>query len=280
MAKTKHITLEELELAASFISVEAVMENHSSSSAITKLVELKSMTTSFIKSSFSNIVKYLSWSKGEADPYAYYKSFAENNQYLAVKNIPLEVPMGFKGNYVDYTNALVAVHTEVCSKLVPEMIKPFDIYVAKLINQPILLESHSFKHSIKPADIEKHRTTLAKFATPKKHNSLPLDHVYGRIKDIAEHRTALLTLKQLVEVQDIQDVQKAVEELDNKLNTLVGILSEKTSNINPTDKVVKDLAELTLALAKQVEFYAIVDNMIGVLFQHANSNVNVFKRNY
>lgn len=280
MAKNKIITLEELELAASFISVEAVMENHSSSSAITKLVELKSMTTSFIKSSFSNIVKYLTWSKGETDPYAYYKSFAENNQYLAVKNIPVEVPMGFKGNYVDYTNALIAAHTEVCGKLVTDMIKPFDLYVAKLINQPILLESHSFKHAIKPTDIDKHRTSLAKFASGKKHNSLPLDHVYGRIKDIAEHRTALLTLKQLVEVQQIQDVQKAVEELDAKLNTLVSILSEKTSNINPTDKVVKDLAELTLALAKQVEFYAVVDNMIGTLFQHANNNVDVFKRNH
>lgn len=279
----RSVSMEELttlaEAVKTSISNEAVLELNSQSAPIAKLVELKAATKDFITSAFSSIASFFGPKAHKPeDALAYYKWFAENMNYMDVKDILLNVPMGFQGNMVEYTKAVTIALVEVNKRLVPDLVKPFDIYVGKLINQPILLETHSFKHAIKMSDIEKYKASLGKFVSARKHNQLPIGKIYNRIKEFDEHREVLINLFHLSKTTNVNEVQEAVNELNTKLDVLIGMLSDQTNNINPTAKVVNDLADLTLDLAKKVEFFAVVDNLTGTLQSSALDNVDLLKR--
>lgn len=272
----KQITMKDLELLHANASFEAVAVLQGASMAISKLTQLTKSSIDFVTNKINSIKAYFGGSN-EVN-FSYYFTFAEKWKYPDVRGVKLQVPLGFEGNFTDYVNTLEKTFENYSSKLITEVIEPFDIYVSKLINNPALLSSQTFKHSIDKKDIEKARKDLAKFNKGKKHNEKTLGELYGNMSQIKEFADTLTDITKLQTQYSLRDVKDATNRLNDNLNVLIDVINNQPNTATLSKKVINDLSDLILELAKQVEFYAVVDHLIAQMVHCGLENTNALKR--
>ena len=280
MTKAKTLTLREIELLHQTVSLEAVGLLHGTSEAFKRFADYTTSTMKSVVSKVNGVFTYFkSTPEGTVDLYSY-KTAADTLQYLTVSRVELDVPEGFKGNLTEYSVLLLKLQKEFNHNLIEGIIKPFDIHISKIINQPMLLESQTFaySHKVKPKDIEKHTKELAKYITAGKRNTAKLSDVYNRMKEIGEFGENVQELVDIQGVATIHQVKQAIDELDDKLQLLLKIMNDKTNNYNPSGKMISDLSDLVYEVAKQTELFAIVDHSTLNLIHVAKSNNTIFAR--
>lgn len=276
---SKKIKFEDIELLCQNTSFEAVGVLNGGSQAVQKLTSLTKTTLGYMAQKMASLNSILVYFKGfKRGQYVYYRTFTQKYKYLEVSQNKIQVPDGFTGNLSEYADTLLKTFEECTSKIITDIIDPFNTHVSKLINQPALLSSQSYKHAIGKSDVERYRKDISKFHSAKKHNQLSIGEVYARMADIDTHADTMDKINELQQRYPLSDVQVAVNKLDGNLNALIEVITDKSNNITLSQKVINDLSELTLELAKQVEFFAVVDHLIAALTHCSLENVNAFKR--
>lgn len=279
---TNQITLRELELQQKTLALEGVGLFHGTSEAFQRFASYAKDTKTFIKNKFNAITTYFSHRGKDNYPMEdiqYYIRFANTRKYAEVTKVSIQVPEGFKGNIAEYGECLRHVLENFSQVFLKEMVVPFDIHIAKLINQPTLIQSQTYTHAIKPKDIEKYRKEIAKFFDGhKKHNTLQLGAVTGRIKDLETLGATGAKIYDLVLSSSLRDVKSHVDALYAKLETLIKLLEDKSNNLNPSGKMVEALSQLVFELAKQAEFYAVVDQLVANFVHCLTVNVSTLRQ--
>ena len=79
------------------------------------------------------------------------------------------------------------------------------------------------------------------------------------------------------ERNNVANIKEAVIRLDQKLNILANTITDNSNNINIKANVVKTLSDLTLELAKQTEFVAVVFTLINSFIGSVNYTEERFK---
>lgn len=275
----KDKSLTAIKIKHQLLSLEQVGLIHSTSPAIAKFGELAEYSFNFIKSRFLGF-SFFSNEKEAIKELKPYLEFANNRDinYMDVRRLRLQTPEGFKGNLYQYTKELADIVTTYYDSFVAEMIDPFDIYISKLINQPMLLDSLTYKHNVKQQDIDKYRKRLAKYFTGKGHGYLELSDIYDRLKDVDDIVRPATDIVKLSERERVKNVKQKVDELNEKINVLIEMLEDKTGNYNVKPKTLTTLSELVFQLAKQVEFYAVLNGMINGLIGALYDGGRVFER--
>lgn len=263
-----------LEYNKNMVALEQVAAISAGSTAIKKFSTMADDAAKFIKSKFNALAIYFKDSPEKQ--YQTYLTFADETKYPEVRRISMQVPEGFKGNMLDYAKTMENVVSAFYQEFTDNFIKPFDLYIAKLITNPVLLDTSTYKHTVKTSDVEKYKKQLAKFFTPKKYGMLPLGDIYARNQDIKSVYTHLVNITTVSKAQDLRNVRKAVEDLNQRINVLVEMISDEKNNLNIAPKTLNTLAELVFDLAKHVEFYAVVDSMIASLLYGAKYNADTF----
>lgn len=267
--------LNRLEYSKNMIALEQVAAINATSPAIKKFTTMADDAAEFIKNKFNALAIYFK-DTPEKD-YQHYLTFADEAKYPEVRRIRMNVPEGFKGNMLDYVKTMENVCNNFYTDFTENFIKPFDIYIAKLITTPTLLDTSTYKHNVKTSDVENFKKQLAKFITVKKYGVLPLGDIYQRNNDIKSTYQHLVNIATISKKQDLRNVRKAVVELNERINTLADMISDEKNNINVAPKTLTTLSELVFDLAKHVEFYAVVDSMIASLLHASKVNADTFK---
>lgn len=272
----KQTTMKDLELLHANASFEAVAVLQGASMAVSKLTQLTKSSIDFVTNKINSIKAY--FNNSDTTNFDYYYTFAERWKYPDVRGIKLQVPMGFEGNFTEYVTALEKVFETHSTKLISEVIEPFDLYVSKLINNPALLTSQTFKHSIDTKDIDKARKDLAKFNKGKKHNEKTLGELYGNMSQLKEFASTLTDIVKLQTQYSLRDVKDATNKLNDNLNVLLDVLNNQPNTTTLSKRIIDDLSTLILELAKQIEFYAVVDHLIAQMIHCGLENTNALKR--
>lgn len=271
---TKTVTLESLNLQARFVSIETVDGLTTSGLAMTKLAGFVSDTGRYIKEKFNAVTAYFN---NETIKYEHIDLFTNKFKYLDAKDFIVIVPEGFKGNYKDYSDLLLKIYKEFSTKFLKEVVLPYDHYISQLVNNPVLLESLTYKHQVKVKDVEAYRKQLAKFFTPKFGVEVKLSTVFGSMNEFKVTRENTLALLTLQSDSHIVEIKKAITALDEKLNLLASTISSNSNNINVKSQVANTLSELTMELANEVEFFAVFDNMVNNFIGAMNSTEEIMR---
>lgn len=262
----KQYTLKDVQLQLSFISVEQVNAFHSSSKTILKFGHMVDTTKRFVSHLLSPIS--VSFGRNPMDKVFYpqiYK-FTEVAKYPELNRFDIPVPEGFQGNYLDYVEILTK-YTEITNNLVNDVIKPFSIYVGQLVNNPTLLNSISYTHKVTPKDISQAKKELGQFFKPNGKNvEWNMHKCFNRMTDVKTFNDKVNQLRKLQNTDLVQEVKKEVTNLADSLDHLTKYLTSNQNNQWVKGKTMETLANLTYTLAEQVEFFAIMNNMVQSLF--------------
>lgn len=277
--KNTTVSFADLEHQYQNLSFEAVGVLNGGSDTVQRLASFTKTTLTHLSNKLNSLnaifVYFKSLNKGQYTPYFV---FAKKHLYREVGHCILQVPDGFVGNLKDYAQTLLDTFENCTSKIITDVIDPYNVYISKMVNQPSLLASHSYKHSVSAMDVEKYRKAISKFHTGKKHNTLTLSEVYERIRDVEEHAEIMQKAGELQTRYSIADVKSAMLKLDGNLNALIDVITDKSNNITLSQKVINDISNLTMELAKQVEFFAVVDHLLAALTHCTIENIKPMKR--
>lgn len=177
--------------------------------------------------------------------------------YIQASNLGVVVPVGFKGTWLDYV-AVLADSQKVVSSMRDGLLKPFETYIAELLNNPDHLRSNSVNPQLaryKSNTMEPLKVEFAKFIgngskteasygdVVKRHNDLPL--VTRGLNDI---NTAFASIDRSVLI-------KQVTSISDLLDRLITNIKEEPEAYVISGACLKSLTDLTYFMAREVEYY-------------------------
>lgn len=270
---TQNISIENLQALNNFISVETVEALNTSSPAMTKLAELVTDTGNYVKSRLNALTVFFS----NKEQYPNIKRFVENNKFMDSNKVYVVIPEGFKGNLSEYSTLLLKIQNEFIDNFIADFITPYDSYISKLINNPTLLESINYKHNAKIKDTSGYTKALAKFNSMAVTREETLGKCFSNMKQFELMVENTISLLKEQERNNVANIKEAIIRLDQKLNILANTITDNSNNINIKASVVKTLSDLTLELAKQTEFVAVVFTLINSFIGSVNYTEERFK---
>lgn len=261
----KQLTLKDIQLQLSFISVEQVNAFHSSSKTVAKFGYMVENTKKFVTNMLNPISVFFN-SKKDKPLYQNIYRFADKAKYAELNKFEIPTPEGFQGNYLDYVETLTK-QTEIANSLIETVIKPFSVYVGQLINNPVLLNSISYTHKVTAKDVSTAKKELGKFFKPNGKNvEWNMHKCFNRIADVKTFADKVNKLHDMQDGKLVQRVKEEVANLSDSLDHLTSYISSNQNNQWVNGKTMETLATLTYTLAEQVEFFAVITNMNKSLF--------------
>lgn len=270
MTHQKKISMEDLDFYRQCVSIEAVTLTTTGSEAVSRLTDLVKGTKSFLSektsSLYTSLFNMFYWGSKNKDPelvtmFKQTKTDLKNFKYTDIRNLEVQVPEGFTGNFTSYLELLAKISKNFSNNLVTDFIQPFDLYIGKMIANNTLITSSSYTHNATVKDIEKYRKDIAKYFKGTRNNVAKIGDIFNNIKDIdLAIDVGIDTWYVLGDKKNI-DVKDSVDQLNDKLIRLIDIINDKSNNISVSPKVLKELSQLTYDLAKLVEFYAVVNQL-------------------
>lgn len=265
----KQITLKDIQLQLSFISVEQVNAFYSSSKTVSKFGHMVENTKKFVNTMLNPIAVFFQTNKSK-NLYDNIYRFADIAKYAELNKFNIPVPEGFQGNYLDYVDELIK-QTEIIIKLDTDVLKPFSVYVGQLINNPALLNSISYTHKVTAKDVATAKKELGKFFKPMGKNvEWDMYKCFKRMMDVKLFTDKVNKLRSLQDGNHVQRVKEEVKNLSDSLEHLINFISSNQNNQWINGKTMETLASLTYTLAEQVEFFAVIVNMNNSLFGAVN----------
>lgn len=280
MARKPSMSLEELALIRDNVTLESVGVLNVTDEAFKRFSAFALDTKKSFMDKLNSITVYINpfGKKADMTPYACYRTFATTMKYPDVSKLTLQVPDGFQGNLKDYTETIFDLLENFSARFISDVLTPYDVYLGKIINNPVILQSQLQAHKFSPKDIEKYKKQLTKFVTSKKHNEAPLGKVYQRMKDIEDQEILLNRISAYQSANPLMNVKTKVSEIGAKITILANMFKDNKLNITASAKTFNELAELTYQLAEQVEFYTVIETLINALLWVSKENGEKFKR--
>lgn len=255
-------TLKDLHLQCQFVALEQVNENYSTSKSVSKFSSMVDTAKTFTANLLNPITAYFG-SRGlnphkEAETIL---AFTEKAKYPELKRYQVPCIEGFNGNLADYTKVLVeandqAIHIE------NSVIKPFNVFVGQLINNPALLNSLTHNHKIHLIDIDKLKKELAKHYKPTGKNIVIDFHkAFGNMKQVKDYAENMKTLVDHQQSAHVASLKESVKILNDNLGHLSDLMRSNQNNQLVNSRIMQTLSSLIYSVAEQVEFYAMVNHM-------------------
>ena len=255
-------TLKDLHLQCQFVALEQVNENYSTSKSVSKFSSMVDTAKTFTANLLNPITAYFG-SRGlnphkEAETIL---AFTEKAKYPELKRYQVPCIEGFNGNLADYTKALVEANDKAVY-IETNVVKPFNVFVGQLINNPALLNSLTHNHKINLVEIDKFKKELAKHYKPTGKNIVIDFHkAFGNMKQVKEYAE---NMKELVDYQQsahVASLKESVKILNDNLGHLSDLMRSNQNNQLVNSRIMQTLSSLIYSVAEQVEFYAMINHM-------------------
>ena len=255
-------TLKDLHLQCQFVALEQVNENYSTSKSVSKFSSMVDTAKTFTANLLNPIAVYFG-SRG-LSPYKEAETilaFTEKAKYPELKRYQVPCIEGFNGNLADYTNALIEANEQAIT-IEAAVIKPFNVFVGQLINNPALLNSLTHNHKIHLLDIEKTKKALAKHYKPTGKNIvIDFQKAFGNMKQVKEYAENMKTLVDHQQSAHVASLKESVKILNDNLGHLSDLMRSNQNNQLVNSRIMQTLSSLIYSVAEQVEFYAMVNHM-------------------
>nr|DAT15816.1 MAG TPA: hypothetical protein [Caudoviricetes sp.] len=266
MAMTKEEKIQKaraaLESLHEALSVEQVTSNVTGGEKTGKLASMVDNGIKYVKGTLNTISTFFRTEDNKGSASFPSLATAPNNfKYIEMTHHKVQIPEGFTGKLTDYISDLTKANQMVNQAIVMDLILPFDVYIAKIINQPTLLASFSHTHKVKEKDVTKVTKGLAKYFTGRKETLVPFQKCFGNMNEVLALRNEAIALQKELDNVDIAKVKEAEASLSSNLAKLIAILKDNSNVINVSSKTLDNISDLTLELAKQVEAFAVINSM-------------------
>jgi len=185
-------------------------------------------------------------------------NFANTVPYSALAPMKIYVPEGFSGNALEYVQLLKesVTHTE---DLVANVINPYNGFLSALISNPDSAKNTAIRPAIfdrKDRERDELNMKIGKFFKNGTSSTGKYEQFFKRNLELVESKRDLDQIYRDLTKISPSTVQKAVNDTIDLIAGLESVLpKEQLKQISP--QTVKFLAEATLTVAKEVEFYGI-----------------------
>ena len=255
-------TLKDLHLQCQFVALEQVNENYSTSKSVSKFSSMVDTAKTFTANLLNPITAYFG-SRG-LNPHKEAETileFTEKAKYPELKRYQVPCIEGFNGNLADYTKVLIEANDKAVY-IETNVVKPFNVFVGQLINNPALLNSLTHNHKINLVEIDKFKKELAKHYKPTGKNIVIDFHkAFGNMKQVKEYAE---NMKELVDYQQsahVASLKESVKILNDNLGHLSDLMRSNQNNQLVNSRIMQTLSSLIYSVAEQVEFYAMINHM-------------------
>lgn len=267
MSKANTITLAMLDQNRQAIALEGVGLFSATSAIVRKLSAQIMDGAKFIKDKMSAVTIY----EYENQDFEQYPLLASQSAYTIYRDYPVVTPLNLSSTLPDNAECLLDALKQI-DRLVEDVINPFDIFIGKIINNPVFAESASYEHNLVIKNIAKCQENLQKQYKSRKSGEQPFKDAYKSMKDVARHHNYLLEMTSLLNNVSLTRVQTRTNELNVNLMTLHDTINSNVNGINLNAKLTTSLSDLIYQVAAAVEAYAVIDSLVTDHIEAAKVN--------
>lgn len=250
----EEITMESLERNARVISMESGLVSQTLKATPSRLPAFVEDVKQFLKrhlNPFSVSVKQVDGRRLEA--------LLRTNDYLKVSNLGVFIPTGFQGKWLDYVK-LLSTSQQSINVLNNELLIPFEQFLSTVLTSSDRLKNLSVPQALmryKEADTEALGREFAKFFGNSGNTEATFGDVVERNADLAEVTRGLNETNVQFAHIDRKILLKRVENITEMLDLLMNNIKQYPDEYQISGPTVQTLSALTLAMARQVEYYTV-----------------------
>lgn len=206
---------------------------------------------------------------GKGD-YLALSNHAKKYQYFSISSkTELYQPTKLGVDWLTYSKYLKEM-TELTSRIDQNVLGPIQAYLAKIINDPNILMSASFKPKYTITDTEKLQKEMAAiFNGPQVEKTL-WGNAFKRNEDVTEFVKNMSDIKRNCDALKPDTVAKSVSVISERANLISESIKKNDSKYTFNPKQTKYLSEVLFVCAKYTELYAVVIQLVYELEQCIN----------
>lgn len=247
LAKCEMISLEsESGAAASAFAVKRLPDYFNA----VKNFMAKSVTTPFERH-FSGSNNRFDWTRGALRHFS----------YIELQDTLVACPLGFKGDYVNYTKALLEA-SELASQVFGKCLVPYNAWLEAKLGDPSTFNSliTAKVEGYQKLEVEKQIDHLHKFFVDngREFGETAYKNLVRRNNDWAEIADRMRKIEAIFTDEQHKYVMDTTSRLTKNLDTLLHRLETESHNYKLSSPAIKTLAERSYECARAVEYYALV----------------------
>lgn len=209
-----------------------------------------------VKAFVSNILQMSNFSEAVLKVNEFEKTLNKVN-YLTLSDIIVYVPPGMDVTWLEYVEALAEAQA-VVNRLREDTLDPTLRYVAQLLTQPETMRSVRGV----PADVVLHDLKKIKdkisdcYGKNSSETKVPFGKVFKRNSDMVSAMDKLNTINEEMAKINKQEIMDTVNEITAALDKLLIRMKNDPDTYRMTGITMRDMAEFTTNVAREIEFYA------------------------
>lgn len=204
---------------------------------------------------------------------------SSKGNFMVIRNRKVVVPKGMKSSYLKFIDQLMK-QQEMVNKLIPETLKPFEKYLAQLLDDPDRLRTagvSSLDAAFRLHDVDGMKKDLSKHYDKDMSEYRPYGELVGRNSDWPKIMVNFNGLIDSMSSIDRKEVLKLVTIIAEHMDVLVQRMQEFPETYEPSGLTIKSLADISYAMAQEIEFYSIHAYIIEQLDVSVKSAIEIAK---
>lgn len=207
-------------------------------------------------------------------------SLMEKHQHINVIDLRFYVPEGFRGNIVDYSKLLIKVQAHT-NKVIADVLTPFNVYLSKLLSD----KNAAAENGVQMAQLialRNEREVLRQameeyFPKGSTNAAIKVGEAIDRKQDWAELAFQLKTLSNNFDKKMPGKVTEAINHCAELLEALSDSSIQGGMDAISAQQL-RTLGDSTLEVAKEVEFFSVVNYQISTLMTVMAQNAEFLKK--
>jgi hypothetical protein len=183
----------------------------------------------------------------------------KNIDYVQASQLGVVTPVGFKGNWLGYIQVLAESQAHV-SNLQTGLLKPFEMHLSDLLNNPEHLRANSVPQTLakfKPNQPNQLKEKFSKFIGVGGSTESTYGDVVKRHGELPTVTHALNEVNTLFASIDRSVLIKQVNSISTMLETLTNNIEADPDNYVISGACLKALTDLTFFMATEIDFYTV-----------------------
>ncbi len=249
--------LSKIHLASRTISLEAMTTEQVLTASVERLPEFITDVKNFLGDLFTFDGTGLTTVGANRDLIKTVSSF----QYKDLEEVNVICPPGLKVDFLTYHDTLAQFAFGQMEQLVPQVLKPFNTWLAIVLTNPALLQNFRSDNSIKDLHLydaealikriddcfDKKDSEVVVPFTKAYRNTTEFATVNGKIDDL---------LKQVIQV-DQNEVGVIVKEISSRLELLMERMGQPGNDYRASGTTVKSISEIAYIIARECEMFSV-----------------------
>lgn len=203
-------------------------------------------------------------------------------EYTDFRQLSLIIPAGLKVDYLTFIQEFLSPSVTFLEKTFQKDLKDFVSYTGGLVNRPLeKLKSLDKININQAAESDKIKNSLGKYILPNNPiTNAPYQKAILRNKDWEKILTSLYDLTYRLNKLQPKVLNKQVHTAQTHLSKFNTWLDKDTNGQQVTPEAIKMMADYSLSLAKQAEFYTLVHYMLTVCNSAMSNNINTVQESF